>query len=138
MEVCLAEMELVNAHLQRTANEIIEKILEEGRATTREKAQERMRAQLAPQQKKLTDVRPAKISKKKGEREKGEYKAEGAEDVYFAVKEGKGSVQHLGEAKDAEQLIDEAEEYEDELAYDKYRDAQDRAHEGGEQPGREN
>jgi len=66
MEGCLAEMELANAHLQRTAKEIIARILEEGRATTREKAQERMRAQLAPQQKKLGDLPTKKVSKKKG------------------------------------------------------------------------
>jgi len=58
-------MRLTNRHMEENLREFIEKILEEGRATTREKAQERMRAQLAPQQKKLGDLPTKKVSEKK-------------------------------------------------------------------------
>lgn len=96
-------MELANVHLEELLRDLQEKVLGEGRAITRDKATERMRAKMPEPQKSLT----------------------GREWVKDAKKKGKGSVQHLGEAKDAEQLIDEEEE--DELAYDKDRDARELA-----------
>ena len=84
-------MELANVHLEELLRDLQEKVLGEGRAITRDKATERMRARIPEPQKKL----------------------EGREWTKLAKKKGKGSVQHLGEAKDAEQLIDEEEEPED-------------------------
>ncbi len=67
MEGCLAEMELANDHLQKIAEEMIVKLLDEGRTATREKAAERVRMKLAPQQKTLTTI-PAVVraAKKNG------------------------------------------------------------------------
>jgi len=88
MEACLEEMRLANAHLEVVMAELQERLFEEQRATTREKAQERLKAKLAPAQKKLTGILVEKAWKAKGK---------------------KGSVQHLGEAEDAERMIEEEE-----------------------------
>jgi len=80
-------MELANQHLQKLLDEIIEKLMDDQRAWTREKAAERTRARLAPAQRKLSEIAPARHSRGKA----------------------KGSVAHLGEAKDAERMIDEGE-----------------------------
>ncbi len=95
----MAEMELANAHMARMLGEIQERLFAEDKVLSREKALARIRAKIPEPQKKLEGREWTKVAKKKGK---------------------EGSVQHLGEAKDAEQLIDEEE---DELAYDKDRDA---------------
>jgi len=59
MEACLEEMRLANAHLEVVMAELQERLFEEQRATTREKAQERLRAKLAPAQKTLTGIAKA-------------------------------------------------------------------------------
>lgn len=59
-------MRLANKHLEEALHEFIEKILSEGRAATREKAAERIRAKLPTPQKTIEQVAPAKISKAKG------------------------------------------------------------------------
>jgi len=66
MEACLEEMRLANAHLEVVMAELQERLLEEQRATTREKAQERLRAKLAPAQKTLSNIGGQKISRAKG------------------------------------------------------------------------
>jgi len=56
-------MRLANRHLEEALNEFIEKILEEGRSVTREKAAERIRAKLPTPQTKLEEHKKGKGSK---------------------------------------------------------------------------
>ena len=90
MEACLEQMRLANANLQTVFEMAQERLFAEDKALNREKALARIRAKLPDNQKKIEEMTPACHTKRKG----------------------KGSVQHLGEAKDAEQLIDEEEEHE--------------------------
>lgn len=53
-------MQLANRHLEEALNEFIEKILEEGRSVTREKAAERIRAKLPDPQTKLEEHKKGK------------------------------------------------------------------------------
>lgn len=89
MEACLAEMDLANAHLSRVFGEIQEHVFHEDKAISKEKAIARIRAKMPPPQRKLEDTTTARELKKKRKA---------------------GSVQHLGEAKDAERMIAEEEE----------------------------
>jgi len=57
MEACLEEMRLANEHLENIMAEVQERLLEEGRAVTREKTAERIRAKLPQAQKRLEQVR---------------------------------------------------------------------------------
>ena len=60
-------MQLANRHLEEALNEFIEKILEEGRSVTREKAAERIRAKLPTPQKTIEQVTREVHKKGKGE-----------------------------------------------------------------------
>lgn len=94
IEGCLADMERSNERLRETLNYAQEHLFKEDKMLSKEKALARVRAKFPEEQRRLEQVAPAKVSKAKGKR---------------------GSVQHLGEAKDIEQMREEAEQ-EDELA----------------------
>jgi len=66
MEAVLAEMELANSHLENLGRELIELLMDDQRSWTREKAQERLRAKLAPAQTTLSAASKAKASRGRG------------------------------------------------------------------------
>jgi hypothetical protein len=73
-------MQVANQHLEKLLEELVEKLMDDQRAWTREKSAERTRAKLAPQQAKLYYVKSEKAAKKKGKELKKEaFYAEGAE-----------------------------------------------------------
>ncbi len=57
-------MELANAHMKAALGEFIDEILNEGRAATREKTAERIRAKMTPPQTRIEDTTTAKELKK--------------------------------------------------------------------------
>jgi len=59
-EGCIEEMKLANIHMEEALNEFIHRILEEGRAATREKVAERIRAKLPEPQTKISDLKRIK------------------------------------------------------------------------------
>jgi hypothetical protein len=71
-------MQVANQHLERLLEELVEKLMDDQRAWTREKSAERTRARLAPQQSTLAGPKPPRVAKKKGkEHKKDTFYAEG-------------------------------------------------------------
>ena len=66
-EACLEELNLANKHLEEALREFIDKILDEGRAATRDKAAERIRAKLPEPQKTIDQVAREATKKGKGD-----------------------------------------------------------------------
>jgi len=74
-------MQVANQHLEKLLEELVEKLMDDQRAWTREKSAERTRARLAPQQSTLAGPKPPRAPKK-------EQKAHSSEGAVLVNKKG--------------------------------------------------